>query len=69
VHRTREVRGLGVHAAIQAPPNLSPNATGLHLGNCSGGPESSQQINEHIATLPHEQTLATSLAPMSTKLI
>jgi hypothetical protein len=69
MHRTREVRGLCIHAAIQAPPNLSPDATGLHLGDCGGGPESPQKINQYIATLPYEQPLPPSLAPMSAKLI
>jgi hypothetical protein len=69
VHRTRKVCGLSIHAAIQAPPNLSPDATSLHLGHCGGGTESPQKINQYIATLPYEQPFATSLAPMSAKLI
>jgi hypothetical protein len=69
MHRTREVRGLSIHAAIQASANLSADAAGLHLGHCGSCTESPQQINEHIATLPYEQSLATSLAPMSAKLI
>jgi hypothetical protein len=69
MHRTREVRGLSIHAAIQASANLSADAAGLHLGHCGSCTESPQQINEHIATLPYEQSLATSLATMSAKLI
>jgi hypothetical protein len=46
MHRTREVRGLGIHAAIQASPNLSPDATGLHLGHCGGGTESPKKVNQ-----------------------
>jgi hypothetical protein len=69
VHRTREVRGLSIHTAIQAPPNLSPDATGLHLGHCGGGTEAPQKVNEYIAALPHEQPLPPSLAPVSAKLI
>jgi len=69
MHRTREVRGLCIHAAIQAPPNLSPDATGLHLSHCGGCTEPPQKVNQYIATLPHDQPLAPSLAPMSAKLI
>jgi hypothetical protein len=69
VHRTREVRGLSIHTAIQAPPNLSADATGLHLGHCGGGTESPQKVNQYIATLPQEQPLTPSLAPVSAKMI
>jgi hypothetical protein len=66
---TREVRGLGIHASIEAATHLPANATGLHLGYCSSCAESPQQLNKQIATLPHQQSLPAPLSPMSTKAI
>jgi hypothetical protein len=69
VHRTRKVRGLSIHAPIQAATNLSADPASLHLGNGGRCTESPQQIDEHIAALPYEQPLATPLTAMSAELI
>jgi len=66
---TREVRGLGIHAAIEAAAHLPADATRLHLGYCSSCAESPQQVNKQISTLPHQQSLPAPLSPMSTKAI
>jgi hypothetical protein len=69
VHCTGEVRGLSIHAPIQAPTNLSADPARLHLSHCGRCTESPEEINKHIAALPYEQPLATPLAAMSAKLI
>jgi hypothetical protein len=69
VHCTGEVRGLSIHAPIQASTNFAADPASLHLGNGGRCTESPQQIDEHIAALPYEQPLATPLAAMSAKLI
>jgi hypothetical protein len=65
MHCAGEVRGLGIHTAIQVPSNLSADATRLHLSDGSRCAESPQQIDEHLATLPYQEPLAASLSPMS----
>jgi hypothetical protein len=69
VYCTGEVRGLSIHTPIQASTNLAADPASLHLCDGSCCTEPPQQINEHIATLPYEQTLATALATMPAKLI
>ena len=54
MHRTGEVRCLGIHTAIQRPTHLSPDATSLHLGHRGRCSESSQQNNQKVTALPHE---------------
>jgi hypothetical protein len=69
VHRTSEVRGLSIHAAVQASANLSADPAGLHLSHCGSCTESPQKINEYVAALPYEETFATAFAKVSAELI
>jgi hypothetical protein len=68
-HRTRQVCRLRIDTSIQISPNFAANPAGLHLRNCSGGPQASQQVHQHIAAFPNEQTFTTPFAKMTTELI
>jgi hypothetical protein len=69
VHRTREVRSLSIHAAIQASTHLSAHPASLHLRHCGSCTESPQKINEYVAALPYQESFAAALATMSAELI
>jgi hypothetical protein len=69
VHRTGQVRGLSIHAAVQASANLSADPASLHLRHCGSCTEPPKKINEYVAALPYEESFATALATMSAELI
>jgi hypothetical protein len=69
VHCAGEVRGLSIHAAVQASANLSADPAGLHLRHCGSCTESAQKINQNVAALPYDESFATAIATMSAKMI
>jgi hypothetical protein len=68
-HCTVEVRGLSIHAPIQASANLATNPARLHLSDSGRCAEPTQQIDEDISAFPYEQPFATALAPMSAEMV